>query len=115
MISWLSPRRRERFPLTHFDAYLLRKVSVDIARGDLGAARSTCAELATGRTMWSAPLMREEFIRITETLCPLLTRGDRAALASLLHDWEAYTVKQLKIEALWEPTPFPLELQSAGR
>jgi hypothetical protein len=40
-------------------------------------------------------------------------KGDRAGLARLLHSWEAETVKNFKIEHLWEPTPFPLELQMA--
>jgi hypothetical protein len=35
---------------------------------------------------------------------------DRAGLARLLHEWEAYTVKNFKIEHLGEPTPFPLKL-----
>jgi hypothetical protein len=42
-------------------------------------------------------------------LCAKLAEDDRAGLARLLHEWEAYTVKNFKIEQLWEPTPFPLE------
>ena len=100
---------RTRFFLTAFDGYLLRSVGVDIARGDLETARATCAELATGRTRWSMPLMREEFERITGVLCPLLASDDRAGMARLLHEWEAYTVDKLKLRDVWEPTPFPLE------
>ncbi len=31
-------------------------------------------------------------------------------MAKLLHEWEAQTVRNLKIEHLWEPTPFPLDM-----
>ncbi len=100
---------RTRFSITAFSGYLLRTVGVDIARGDLDSARAACAELATGRTRWSMPLMREEFERITGALCPLLASGDRAGMARFLHEWEAYTVDKLKLRDIWEPTPFPLE------
>ena len=43
-------------------------------------------------------------------LCARLAEDDRAGLARLLHEWEAYTVKNFKIEHLWESIPFPLEL-----
>ena len=55
--------------------------------------------------------MKEEYDRITKTLCPLIAANDRPGLVRLLRDWEAYSVKRLKLEKLWEPTPFPLELQ----
>ncbi len=43
-------------------------------------------------------------------LCAKLADDDRAGLARLLHAWEAYTVRNFKIEHLWQPTPLPLEL-----
>ena len=55
------------------------------------------------------PELHEEFERITGVLCPLLASGDRAGMARLLHEWEAYTVDKLKLRDIWEPTPFPLE------
>jgi hypothetical protein len=105
---------KERFPLTAFDGYLLRKAGVDAALGNLDSARAICRELATGRTRWSMPLMREDFLRVTETLCPLLESGDRPAIARLLHEWEAYTIEKLKLQDIWEKTPFPLELESSA-
>jgi hypothetical protein len=101
----------ERFRNAPFHSFLLGKVVVDAARGDLESARSICAELATGRTRWSMPLMREKFDRIMQSLCPLLTANDRNGLVRLLREWEAYSVKNLQLESVWEPTPFPLELQ----
>jgi hypothetical protein len=100
---------KDRFSLTAFDSYHLRKVGVDAARGDLEAARNTCAELIGGRTKWSTPSMREEFDRVTGTLCPLIAADDRQGMARVLHEWEAYTVEKLKIGHIYEPTPFPLE------
>jgi hypothetical protein len=102
----------DRFLLNSLDAFPLRKVVVDVARGDLDAARSICATLLTGRTMWSAPDLREVFSMIVDALCPLLAADDRVGLARQLREWEAYTARNLKIESIWEPTPFPLELQS---
>lgn len=100
---------KHRFSLDPFDAFPLLRIAADIARGDLHAAREGCAELGTGKTMWSAPELHEEFERITGVLCPMLASGDRAGMARLLHEWEAYTVDKLKLRDIWEPTPFPLE------
>jgi hypothetical protein len=84
---------------------------VEVALGDLEVARATSkANLA----MWSTIRphhdedTRQEYRRLRE-LCARLADDDRAGLAQLLHEWEAITVKNLKIEQLWEPTPFPLE------
>jgi hypothetical protein len=51
------------------------------------------------------------FLRVTETLYPLLEADDRPAIARLLHEWEAFTIGKLKLEDIWERTPFPLELR----
>jgi hypothetical protein len=93
------------------------KVIVDVALGDLDSARSICG--AHGQR-WSVddPEHDEDgkakFRRVRE-LCGRLSIEDRPGLAQLLHQWEAETVRNLKIEHLWEPTPFPLELQLQGR
>lgn len=92
------------------------KIIVDVALGDLDAARSRCRE---NLQHWSVDRPnydeddRAENRRLRE-LCAHLAANDRAGLAQLLHGWEAYTVKNFKIEHLWEPTPFPLELPAAA-
>ena len=43
-----------------------------------------------------------------------VARRDRSGLAALLHDWEAQSARFSKIEHLWTPTPFPLELGAGG-
>jgi hypothetical protein len=91
-------------------AFLLRKVKIDAALGDLGGARSICRELATTRTMWHADQFAEELALVMDELCPLLRADDRQGIARLLRTWEEYSVRHFEIEAIWEPTPFPLEL-----
>lgn len=100
---------RERFGAWPFDLFTLQRVGVDCARGDLDSARAGCAALKSGLTRWSMASMRDDFDRVTGELCPLLAANDRAGMARLLHQWEAYTVEKLKIGHIYEPTPFPLE------
>jgi hypothetical protein len=89
------------------------KIIVDVALGDLDAARSICREHGQ---RWSVddPEHDEDgkakFRRVRE-LCARLAVDDQPGLARLLHQWEAETARNLKIEHLWKPTPFPLELQ----
>jgi hypothetical protein len=89
------------------------KVIVDLALGDLDAARAICRDNAQS---WSRdyPGFDEDDrakYRGLVKLSEFLAAGDRPGLAGILHDWEAFTVKNLKIEHIWERTPFPLELQ----
>ncbi|HET7805909.1 MAG TPA: hypothetical protein VFL53_16855 [Pseudolabrys sp.] len=100
-----------RFRDTYLDLYEHRKIFVDVARGDIEAARTICAYFATDRARRRyLPFMQEEYDRITKTLCPLVAANDRPGLAQLLHDFEAGSAKGLKLNKLWEPTPFPIEL-----
>lgn len=87
------------------------KIIVDVALGDLDAAQAICEEKMH---RWSVDQPQHDedsmakYRRLRE-LCTRLGENDRAGLARLLHEWEAYTVKNFKIEHLWEPSPFPLE------
>jgi len=91
------------------------EVIAHVACGYIGAARKIC-EQQIGRWSTDEPHHddddRAHFRRLRE-LYSLVMKDDRAGLARLLHSWEAETVKNFKIEHLWEPTPFPLELQPA--
>jgi hypothetical protein len=104
----------ERFELTHLSLYEHRKIFVDIARGDLESARSICEYMATDRAKnrYLPMKMDEEYNRITKELCPLIAKNDRAGLARLLHKYEEGSVRAMKLEKYWEPTPFPIELES---
>jgi hypothetical protein len=102
---------KERFPYTPLNFYELRKVFVDVARGDLDAARSICEFLITDRGKRKhLPRMQEEYDRITKILWPLVAANDRPGLARLLHEFEAGSAKDMKLDKIWEPTPFPIEL-----
>jgi hypothetical protein len=87
------------------------KIIVDVALGDLDAARKICVDHIH---QWPVDNpahdedSRQKFHRLHE-LCARLKADDRPGLAQLLHEWEARTVRNLKIEHLWERTPFPLE------
>jgi hypothetical protein len=39
-----------------------------------------------------------------------LLRTDRSRILPLLHDWEAFMVKECKMTKYWKPSPFPCEL-----
>jgi hypothetical protein len=89
-----------------------KALSVQIARGELDAASAICVNWVSRfseATYGQDDNDRAKFRRMKE-LCRLLAADDRAGMAKLLHEWEAQTVRNLKIEHLWEPTPFPLEL-----
>jgi hypothetical protein len=92
------------------------RLIVEVALGDLAAARATCRD---NLHLWSSdrPVIddeaREKHRRL-RGFCALVAADDRAGLAKTLHEWEAISVKNLKIAHLWGATPFPLEMQTAG-
>ena len=101
---------KERFPHTNLDLYEMTKFFVEVARGDLEAARSICEYMKTDRARRYYSDMQEAYDRVTQELCPLVAANDRPGLARLLHSYEALLVKNLKVEKFWERTPFPIEL-----
>jgi hypothetical protein len=110
--DYLSFVSRHMFGPKLFD-WLQCKIIVDVALGDLDAARSICKKNVQLWSDWSDdPGLDEDgkakFRRLRE-LCARLAADDRVGIARLLHEWEACTVKSFKIEHLWEPSPFPLE------
>jgi hypothetical protein len=54
---------------------------------------------------------RPEFDHVADELIPLIRANDRDGVIRLLHAWEEDRVKTLGLEAIYERTPFPLELQ----
>jgi len=84
------------------------------ALGELDRARAILAEQPRARDFWEPHLRR---LGIDPTLAPgdALDAESRRRLAGLLHEWEAFTVEKLKLGAIHERTPFPLEIASAGR
>jgi hypothetical protein len=88
------------------------KVIVDIALGNLDTARAICRDNVQRWPLDNPGYDDDDRAKYRGllNLCALLTTGDRSGLARILHDWEAFTVRNFKIEHLWERTPFPLEL-----
>jgi hypothetical protein len=108
--DFVSFTSKERFPSTYLDLFEMSKVFVDIARGNLDAAKSICEYMTSdGAKRRYLPNMQERYDRVTKELCPLIAANDRSGLARLLHGYEAQSVKNLKLEKFWEPTPFPIE------
>jgi hypothetical protein len=90
------------------------QISFSIAMGDLDAARDVFksnpdAAKYRGLDKYKPGLT----IRLLERGRDL-GADDRAELARLLHEWEGHTVGKLKLDKLWERTPFPIELQAAA-
>lgn len=86
-----------------------RQAKIAAAMGDLDEARSICAELASGRTMWNTPDFAEEVGLVLKELYPLLLANNIPDILRLLRTWEAVSARNLGIESIWEPTPFPLQ------
>jgi hypothetical protein len=54
-----------------------------------------------------------KIVDVVRELLALVELRDRAAIATLLHEWERQNVVKWGIEHLWEPAPFPVEVGSA--
>jgi hypothetical protein len=86
------------------------KPYVDAALGHFDAAQSMCGYFATLNGHYG--IRQEECEHVVNELCPLVTSGDRPAIARLLHRHEEQSVRRLKLDKLWQPTPFPIEAES---
>lgn len=83
---------------------------VDVAIGDFEAAQSMCDFFAGLNGHYG--IRQEECEHVVHNLCPRIAANDRHGLAQLLRKYEAESVRRLKLEEFWEPTPFPIEVQS---
>jgi hypothetical protein len=110
LVRFASKKRFKDYYLD-LDLHEDKKIYVDVARGDLESASQLCAYLAERARTTEVGWEREDYGKIAKTLGPLLAANDRTGLAQARRDCEAYSAKKLKLEKLWEPTPFPLELQ----
>ncbi len=104
------------FMSTYHDRELLcgfphKMIIIEAALGNLDAARD----------IWTTKLSHLieahyrrfddnlETMRRTHALGACLMKDDRAGIAELLHEFEAFSVKNMKLEKIWQRTPFPLE------
>ncbi|MGU3540107.1 hypothetical protein [Methylobacterium sp. A54F] len=85
-------------------------IATAIAVGDLEAAqtiwREQVAPCVPNQNVFRGD--QQLFERMRALADPLMS-GDRAALARLLHDWEAENVRGSVLEPYWQPSPFPFE------
>ncbi|SEG34775.1 hypothetical protein [Bosea lathyri] len=80
------------------------------ANGQLGEAVAVLNAIKSGH--WSRTTgRRRDFEYATDRLGPLLLAEDRDGIAALLHRWERDFVEWGGLEAIYESTPFPIELQ----
>ncbi|CAA2140953.1 hypothetical protein [Methylobacterium bullatum] len=89
-----------------------------IALGELDEARAIWSKM--GKQYRKGAVMEDAHWQlINDRTCLIgepLMANDRAALATLLHRWEAETIVGSPLEPFWRPSPFPLEDNaSAGR
>jgi hypothetical protein len=90
---------KTRFAWTYFGSSYIDEPFVFAAQGNVEAALAACTKLVKEEP--TGPRCRELLRR--------LAAGDRHGVAQSLHEWEADSVKRLKLEQLWERTPFPIE------
>jgi hypothetical protein len=93
-LYWLPSWPREHF-------------RVLLGLGDFGAAHEIRNK---HRETWFNKEKRG-FPKALGHLCSLLDAEDYAEVARLFREWEATSAKNLKIEDIWEPTPFPFEVR----
>jgi len=99
----------------HLWSYQGVRLLFGIALGDLDLARDMLAETPPKNGVdWLNGYRDGLGSRLLE-LGARLSADDRAELATLLHEREAYTMGKLKVGHIWERTPFPLELESGMR
>ncbi|WP_341987223.1 hypothetical protein [Azorhizobium sp. AG788] len=95
-----------------WDTETLRGLVVCAAKGDREGAQNASDYLLNSKRPREDEGLAE-FLLITDSLCPLVAKWDRAGIARLLHEWEAFSVKTFKVEKYWQPTPFPIEMDMA--
>ena len=95
----------------YYEDDLPTKIIINVARGDFTAAKQARRRLLKVPNMWSEwPNIPEEYDRSVRILCPLIASRNLQGLTALLQVWEAATVRKFKLDQLWTPTPFPLEI-----
>ncbi len=90
----------------------LKRIIIEAAMGDFETADITSARLLKVPNYWSTePFVRPNYELVSQKLCPLIAARDRAGIGALLREWEESSVKKLKLEKYWEPSPFPVEME----
>lgn len=100
-----------------FDEDLGRRILVSAALGDFDGIPSFIdPQVQNLKPHWERPPseLHREAVTYIKAVYSHVRANDRAGVAKLLHQGERRRVELLKIEHLWEPTPFPLEDDSSA-
>lgn len=103
------------FEINFQDMYVTKtarwKSLMSAALGDIPTAQKLWRSCDTADYSWRVPRMTEEWGEYEEwcRISGPLMKGDRVALANLLHEWEGRGVRGTKVERYWTSSPFPLE------
>jgi hypothetical protein len=88
-----------------------RKFYIDLALGKYKDAEKALEIFSMQSDYWFKDFHSpEHYDEVMNEVRPMVQAQNKAGIASKLHEWEAYTVKQLKLEKYWQPTPFPIEM-----
>lgn len=91
----------------------LSRMYVDAATGRFDEAIAFIERFKERSSEWSKmTITPEHFSVLTDVLQPALRHRHNKVVAALFRDWEGFTVRQLKLEKLWQPTPFPFEIET---
>lgn len=100
---------KDDFPLNSLPAFPFRNAAALAALGDFSAAREICERFLPHESSYEGHDDKPAFDRIIKQLYPLLRADDEAGVAELLRNWEGQMMRNLGIEDIWTPTPFPFE------
>ena len=120
------PKLRAITSIADFDAFLLspelkgrplggielRRVYIDAALGKFASALEHLAIVRDHPEFFrEITITPEHYDALVTVFGPRLEARNRTGVASMLNEWEAYTIGQMKLTHLWRPSPFPVELQ----
>jgi hypothetical protein len=98
----------------HKKAWAAAYAKLLLLLGDLDEARDVLQSSEVASRYWFPELDRLGLRDRILSEGANLDHEDRRTLAEYFHELELGAVKALKIEHLWEPTPFPLEERAPG-
>jgi hypothetical protein len=89
----------------------VKKIYVDLALGNLEEAENLFEMFSEQPDYWAKSFFKEgHFAELMNIVRPMVQAQDKVGIAVKLHEWEAYSVKQLKLEKYWQASPFPIEM-----
>jgi len=82
--------------------------------GDFANAEALLTEQCDIWASFGPDWKEHEDFKLLEGLIARLKTRDATAIADYLHGLEAATIKEYKLDAFWQPTPFPFEVARPG-